>query len=160
MVKNKMVKNLPPQYNTRSSKMRNLLVGEVDHLATTVYIMTSSKKLEAVTNLKATRDDVGETSISVYFNFNVPNININDIMSVRIKWKVVTKYYPVSFSSDTIFIIKNNMSYVIDTSIFKDDDGKLSFGSGYGHQWEIQVTYKMNNGEESETATIISDKYT
>lgn len=53
------------------------------------------------------------------------------------------------------------MRYEIDTSIFKDDNGNDNlFGSGYGHQWVIQVTYTMNNGEESETATIISERFT
>jgi hypothetical protein len=53
------------------------------------------------------------------------------------------------------------MRYEINTSNFKDDNGNDNlFGNGYGYQWVIQVTYTMNNGEESETATIISERYT
>jgi hypothetical protein len=93
----------------------------------------------------------------IYVYFNVPNRN--DIKFVTIKWIPVTNYYPVSFSSIKLYFINNNMSYMINTSIFRDDNDNQSFGTGYGHQWDIQVTYTINTGEESEMARIVSDRY-
>lgn len=95
-----MVKNLPPP-NTRSSKMRNLSVDATDSLGSTVYNMTSSKKLEAVTNLTATRrEPTGDLNTNmIYVYFNIPNININEINSVTIRHKPYTQYYTVSFIS-------------------------------------------------------------
>lgn len=152
-----MVKNLPPP-NTRSSKMRNLTFRS--NLGTISYNFTSSKKLEAVTNLRALRFDPDDPFLNgiirLVWYFNV--LNINDIKFVTIKWKPVTQSYPVSFKSNNLFVIENNiMSYDINVSVFKDDNGNNSFGTGLGYKWEIQVTYTMNNGEESEMASIVSD---
>jgi hypothetical protein len=130
--------------------------------------MTSSKKLEAVTNLRAIRTDLTTGSLKtnmIYVYFNIPNININEINSFTIRHKPYTQYYTVSFISKRIDRYDSsyfsNMRYEINTSNFKDDNGNDNlFGNGYGYQWVIQVTYTMNNGEESETATIISERYT
>ncbi len=152
MVKIKMVTP-----NTRSSKMRNLTRNLT--FTSNLGTISSSQKLEAVTNLTATRR--GPSGILaqeiIYVYFNVPNIN--DIKFVTIKWKPVTDYYPVSFSSNKLLVIKNNMDYSINTSVFEDDNNKRSFGNGYGYQWDIRVTYTINTGEESEMASRVSEKY-
>jgi hypothetical protein len=135
--------------------MRNLTF--TSNLGIISYNFTSSKKLEAVTNLTASRfdpeDPLRNGIIKLAWYFNV--LNINDIKFVTIKWKPVTQSYPVSFKSNVIE--DNIMSYNINISVFKDDNGNNSFGTGLEYKWEFQVTYTMNNGEESEMASIVSD---